>query len=55
MKRWLSAQADVERYIVIDDKSDCLDDEPLFQTTAGFRPKVMLAGHRGSCCCIKEA
>jgi hypothetical protein len=32
MQRWLADHPNVERYVVIDDKSDCLDEEPLFQT-----------------------
>jgi hypothetical protein len=48
MKRWLSDHPDVERYIVIDDKSDCLDDEPLFQTLSatGLTMEIVEAAAR---------
>jgi hypothetical protein len=31
MLKWLSAHQEVNRYVVIDDEDDCLDDLPLFQ------------------------
>lgn len=42
IKAWLKSHPDVERFVVVDDDDDGLDDMPLFQpsSTTGLTPEI---------------